>query len=202
MQHQTDLFAHKSKQWDTNSKRVQNTQAIAELIVKKIHLTKDMKLMDLGAGTGLLSYCISPLVGTIIAVDNSPSMLKEFESKCNDFECKTEVREIDFSQDTLDEAFDGIISSMTIHHIEDTPALFTKLYHSLGDHGFIAIADLESEDGTFHDDNTGVFHFGFEREKLTTVAQSAGFKEICFSHVSTIAKPHRIFDIFLMTAIK
>jgi len=199
---QEDLFANKSKSWDMSSKRVQNAKSIAELIVKNIDLDKEMELMDFGAGTGLLSYFVAPFVGKIVAVDNSPSMLKEFETKCDAFACETEIVEKDLSSETLDRKFDGIISSMTIHHLEDTLALFRKLYEMLKDGGFIAIADLDSEDGSFHSDNTGVFHHGFDREALQAIAEEAGFKDVRFDTASTIQKPHRDFTVFLMTAKK
>ena len=202
MKNKVDHFAHKSKSWDMNSKRVKNAKGIAELIVKNIKLDKSMELMDFGAGTGLLSYFIAPFVKKIVAVDNSPSMLMEFENKCDEFSCETEVIEKDLSSETLDRKFNGIISSMTIHHLEDTAALLSKLYDMLDEDGFIAIADLDSEDGSFHSDNTGVFHYGFDRHLLAEYAQKAGFKDVTFSLASTISKPHAEFTVFLMTAVK
>jgi len=197
-----DLFAHKSKSWDMNSKRVQNAKGIAELIVKNIKLTKHMEIMDFGAGTGLLSYFVAPYVKKITAVDNSPSMLLEFKNKCSEFVCETEVIEKDMSKESLDRKFDGIISSMTIHHLDDTIALFQKFYAMLHDGGFIAIADLDSEDGSFHSDNTGVHHHGFDREALQLIAEEAGFKDVKFDLASTINKLHRSFTVFLLTARK
>jgi cyclopropane fatty-acyl-phospholipid synthase-like methyltransferase len=202
MKKNEDLFAHKSKSWDMNSKRVKNAKGIAELIVKNIKLSKDMEIMDFGAGTGLLSYFVAPFVKKIVAVDNSPSMLLEFQNKCDAFVCETEVIAKDLSKETLERKFDGIISSMTMHHLNDTLALFHKLYEMLEKGGFIAIADLDSEDGSFHSDNTGVFHHGFDREALEVIAQEVGFKEITFDTASTIVKPHREFTVFLMTAVK
>lgn len=161
-----------------------------------------MDIMDLGAGTGLLSYFIAPFVDKIVAVDSSPSMLKEFESKCNEFACKTEVKNINIVEYEEPEFYDGVISSMTIHHIEDTPALLKKLYNMVNDGGFIALADLDIEDGSFHSDNTGVFHYGFDRHKLAQYATEAGFRDVTFSTASTIKKPHADFTVFLMTAIK
>lgn len=202
MENKVDYFAHKSKSWDMNSKRVQNAKGIAELIVNNIKLNKSMELMDFGAGTGLLSYFVAPFVRKIVAVDNSPSMLVEFENKCDEFSCETEVIEKDLSSETLEREFDGIISSMTIHHLEDTAALLSKLYDMLNDGGFVAIADLDSEDGTFHSDNEGVFHYGFDRHMLAQYAQEVGFKDVTFSLANKISKPHREFTVFLMTAKK
>jgi len=202
MKNKIDHFKEKAKSWDMNSKIVQNAKAIAELIVKNINLNKDMEIMDFGAGTGLLSYCVAPYVSKITAVDNSPAMLLEFQSKCDDFSCKTEVLEKDLSVEEISGKFDGIISSMTIHHLEDITALFTKFNHMLKKGGFIAIADLDSEDGSFHSDNTGVQHFGFDRKVLEKIAKETGFKEIRFDLASTINKPHQTFTVFLLTAVK
>jgi len=202
METKVDHFANKSKSWDMNSTRVQNAKGIAQLIVNNIKIDKSMELMDFGAGTGLLSYFIAPYIKKIVAVDNSPSMLLEFKNKCDEFSCHTEIIERDLSSDTLERKFDGIISSMTIHHLEDIPALFSKLYTMLDEGGFIAIADLDSEDGSFHSDNTGVFHYGFDRQLLTRYAKEVGFSDITFSLANEISKPHATFTVFLMTAIK
>ncbi len=197
-----DHFANKSKSWDMNSKRVQNAKSIAELIVKNMALKPSMKMMDFGAGTGLLSHFIAPHVDSIVAVDNSPSMLEKFQEKSSEFDCKIEILQLDLSEQEIDEKFDGIISSMTIHHLEDTKRLFEKFYAMLNKGGFIAIADLDSEDGTFHSDNTGVFHFGFDRAVLEEIAKEVGFGEVKFELANKIKKPHQDFTVFLMTAIK
>jgi len=197
-----DHFKNKSKSWDMSSMRVQNAKSIADLILKNIVFSDTMEVMDLGAGTGLLSYFIAPHVSKIVAVDNSPSMLNEFQNKASEFDSETEIIEADISKDDLDRTFDGIISSMTIHHVKDTKALFSKLYAMLNENGFIAIADLDTEDGSFHSDNAGVFHYGFDRKMLENIAKEAGFKQIRFDLASTITKPQATFTVFLMTAIK
>jgi len=196
-----DLFAHKSKGWDKNSKRVTGAKAIADAIVESIELNTNMHIMDFGAGTGLLSYCLANKIAKVTAVDNSPSMLEVFNEKASSFECITEVMEFDLSHDIpTGLLFDGIVSSMTIHHLEDTEDMLRKMYTMLSDGGFIALADLECEDGTFHSDNTGVFHFGFDQKELMQLATKVGFKEIRAKRVNTIKKPHRDFPVFLLTA--
>ena len=197
-----DLFKHKSKSWDMNSKRVKNAKAISDAIIQKINLNKGMRVVDLGAGTGLLSYFIAPYIDIVIAVDNSESMLEVFKEKCDEFDCKTEIIQKDISVESINEKFDGIISSMTIHHIQNQKELFIKLYNMLNVGGFIALADLDCEDGSFHSDNSGVFHFGFNREELKEIALEVGFRDITFATVSTIKKPHCDFDIFLMSGYK
>lgn len=196
-----DLFADKSKEWDDNSKRVQGAKAIADAIKRKIELTKEMNIMDFGAGTGLLGYCLSDSIGGVTAIDNSPSMLEIFAQKAPLFSCPTEIMELDLTKDIpLNIYFDGIVSSMTIHHLKDTKDMITKMYNMLPVNGFIALADLDREDGTFHSDNEGVFHFGFDREELVKIVKEVGFREVEIELANTIHKPHKSFDVFLLTA--
>ena len=72
----------------------------------------------------------------------------------------------------------------------------------LHNNGTIALADLDSEDGSFHSENTGVHHFGFDREEIVSWAKSAGFKNICIDEVSIAQKPYGDYPIFLLTAQK
>ncbi|MDD5359847.1 MAG: class I SAM-dependent methyltransferase [Sulfurovaceae bacterium] len=197
-----DLFAQKSKNWDMNSTRVRNAKEIADVILKNISMNKDMILADFGAGTGLLTYFLAPNVGKIVAIDNSRSMLDEFLAKQNEFACDTDVIYGDISECENDLKFDGVASSMTMHHVENTKDLLLKLFNMLKSDGFIAIADLDREDGSFHGDNTGVFHFGFDRDELEIIAREVGFKDIKFETANMIEKPNGTFSVFAMTARK
>ena len=195
-----DLFAHKSKSWDKLNRRVQSAKAVASLITKEIELNRDMKLLDVGVGTGLLSFYLSPYVKEIVGVDNSKSMLSEFKSKESGFECKIRALNLDISKDIIDEKFDGVVSTMTLHHIKDTKALFKKFKSLLNRGGFIALADLELEDGSFHSDNRGVYHFGFNFNELKELAKSVGFREVEYKLAYIVNKPHRDFNINLLVA--
>lgn len=197
-----DLFAHKSKSWDMKSLRVKNAKSIASVIVENIDLKDDMHLADLGAGTGLLSFFLSQKVSKITALDNSKSMLEVFESKKDEFLCDIEIVEMDISCQKLDKKFDGIVSSMTIHHVKDTKKLLQNLHDMLEDGGFIALADLESEDGSFHSDNEGVFHFGFDTEELLKIAKEVGFKDLKVFESGKIDKPHMEFIVFCLVGFK
>ncbi len=202
MKENIDLFAHKSKNWDTSSMRVRNAKEISDIILKNIKLNSSMELIDFGAGTGLLTYFVAPYVRKITAIDNSASMLEEFIAKQAEFDCITEVVKTDIMADDVKLKADGIISSMTMHHIEDIRSLFEKLYVMLNDNGFIAIADLDSEDGSFHGDNTGVYHHGFDRKMLAGIAKEAGFENIHFETANIIEKSHANFTVFIMIAKK
>lgn len=194
-------FDNKAKEWDKLPLRVQNAINIAEAIKKRVHLNKDMEVMDFGVGTGLLGFEIAKEVKKVYGIDTSKKMLEELEAK-NRPDLAIEPIFADITKEPLPLKVDGIVSSMTLHHIEDLEHFFETIRNNLKPGGFIAIADLESEDGSFHSDNTGVHHFGFDEKKLKEIVQNAGFKDAAFETIHTINKPHRDFPVFLLTAFK
>jgi 2-polyprenyl-3-methyl-5-hydroxy-6-metoxy-1,4-benzoquinol methylase len=196
-----DHFKEKSKDWDKGDVQVQGAKVIADAINKKVELTSDMEILDFDVGTGLLGFDIAHRVKKVYGVDTSISMLEKLKAK-NTPELSIETYCQDIIAKPLGKSFDGLISSMTLHHVEDLKAFFETIYRDINENGFIAIADLESEDGTFHSDNTGVFHFGFKKNELCKIVLKAGFSEVDFQSINTINKPHRDFGVFLLTAKK
>lgn len=197
-----DYFELKAENYDSDAKRVSNVDNIANSILKSIKLDKTMHIMDFGSGTGLLLERVAPFVKKITAVDVSESMTKQLNEKIKYLDCEVEILQLDLTKTKLDIKFDGIISSMTMHHIEDTQAMFNDFYKMLNNNGVIAISDLDTEDGTFHTEDTGVFHFGFERTEFRDKAIAAGFKNVKVITASVDEKPQGKYPVFLLTANK
>lgn len=196
-----DNFLHKAKDWDALPLRVQNTLSISHAILNEFKLNDSMEIMDFGVGTGLLGFEIARHVKKVYGVDTSKSMLEQLEAK-NTPELSITPLCQDIVAKPLSQKFDGVISSMTLHHIEHLDQFFKVLHRHLKDESFIAIADLEREDGTFHSDNTGVFHFGFDTDELIKIVEEAGFWHVKVQTTHTISKPHGDFPIFLLSARK
>lgn len=197
-----DFFKHKAGSYDQVNHRVANVDNIASSILNDIQLEPSMEIMDFGSGTGLLLEKIAPAVKKISAVDISKSMNEQLSQKSASLECELDIIELDLSRSRLPKKFDGIISSMTMHHIENIDAMFDTFASMLNEGGFIAIADLDTEDGSFHTEDTGVFHFGFDRTEFTRSAEKAGFSRIKITSASTVHKPQGDFSVFLLTAYK
>lgn len=194
-----DYFAHKAASFDQNPARVDNVAAIAEALLATIRLDRSMHLMDFGSGTGLLLERVAPHVGKITAVDVSESMNRQLAEKIPQLGCPVDIRPVDLVQEAIDGPFDGIISSMTLHHVADIGAIFRRFRALLKDGGFIALADLDAEDGSFHSEDTGVFHNGFDRAAIRRIAEEAGFGEVAVVSASVVRKPQRDYPVFLLT---
>ena len=70
----------------------------------------------------------------------------------------------------------------------------------------LGIADLDAEDGSFHDDPAGVHHHGFDRKLITSLLTAVGFIECRDITADVIVKgaapDTRLFPVFLITANK
>ncbi len=191
-------FDNAAKEWDHKPTRLILAENVAKAITTHLPLSPSMELLDFGAGTGLVSLEILPRVHSITAVDTSSKMLEVLDSK--EAEGIT-TRCMDLLTEEIEQRFDAVISSMVMHHVPDTRRLFERIHTLLKEGGRIAFADLYKEDGSFHDDNTGVHHFGFEPEALHILLEAAGFTDIAF-HTAHVFKKEREYPVFLMTAQK
>ena len=79
----------------------------------------------------------------------------------------------------LPDPFDLAVSLLVLHHIADTGAALSAVRRLLRPGGRIALADLDVEDGSFHDaDAEGIHHQGFERTRLIELTRAAGFTDV------------------------
>lgn len=198
----TDYFAHKAASYELNPSRVDNVENIANAIINGVKLDKSMHIMDFGSGTGLLLERMAPQVGKITAVDVSSSMNAQLRAKLNGLGCALEILEVDLEITELKQVFDGIVSSMTMHHIRDIETMFSRFYSLVKQGGFIALSDLDLEDGSFHTEDTGVYHCGFDRDAFAKAASAAGFQMVRVVSASVVHKPQGDFPVFLLTAVR
>jgi ubiquinone/menaquinone biosynthesis C-methylase UbiE len=202
-------FDQEATQWDQNPGRLKVAADIGQAIIEQMKLSPDMDVLDFGCGTGLLTLVLQPFVRSIIGVDSSQGMLDVFKVKIKEQSLNNVKADyIDPDKgDLLAGSYHLVVSSMTLHHIKEIGPLLKQFYRVLHPSGCLCIADLDLDDGQFHGDNKGVFHFGFNREALRRMFEDAGFRDIQTSQAASIEKPvgdgkSRLFTIFLMIARK
>jgi len=98
-----------------------------------------------------------------------------------------------------------IYTLLTLHHIPDTGKILRAFYQLLDNSGYLCVADLDKEDGTFHEDEFHG-HLGFDREELAAHAAQIGFQSIrfttAFHMIKDVQGVSKDYPIFLMVARK
>ncbi|MDD2701612.1 MAG: class I SAM-dependent methyltransferase [Sideroxydans sp.] len=201
-------FESVAARWDSNPGRVRIANEVASAIKREVALSAQMEVLDYGSGTGLLSLQLLPQVASVCGADSSPAMLEVMANKIASQKLSNATTQfVDFENGAhATGSYDLIVSSMVTHHVPDTAALFAEWFRLLNPGGQVAFADLDTEDGAFHGDNTGVFHLGFDRAHLKELLLAAGFAEVRDSTATSVSKEvegqQREFPIFLIVARK
>lgn len=193
--------------WDEKPRRVRLAEDVANAVKSRVPLAPDMDVLDFGCGTGLLTLALQPFVRSVTGVDSSPGMLSVLAEKIQQQGVfNVDTRHLDIEQgDVLAGSYHLVVSSMTLHHIPQVNQVFDQFKNILVPGGYLAVADLDAEGGKFHEDNTGVFHFGFDRAGLARELTAAGFRDVADITASEITKQPaenhtESFTVFLLTA--
>jgi cyclopropane fatty-acyl-phospholipid synthase-like methyltransferase len=128
-----DFFEHKADIYESVENRVSNVDNIANTIMGCVSLNRTMHLMDFVSGIGLLLERISLFVGKITAIDISEAMNQQLDNNRGSLSCEIDILHIDLESTDIPDKFDGIISSMKMHHVNAIRAMFAKFYSMLND---------------------------------------------------------------------
>ena len=200
-------FDLKARDWDSDPGKIERARAVAEGIMAGVPLSPQMTALEYGCGTGLLSFALRSRLEHITMADSSPGMLAVLGEKIAlSGAVNMTLLQLDLAKDPLPtNRFDVIYTMMTLHHVLDTGRILHDFFELLKTPGYLCVADLDKEDGSFHGpDFKG--HAGFDRKALGQAAESTGFTDVRFSTVFHLVRPvgerEANFPLFLMIARK
>lgn len=192
--------------WDSDPQRVFMAQKIARAMRNALAPSGNEQALELGAGTGLVTLIMARHLARVTALDASAGMLDVLRAKC----AAKQLANVAVVAGGVPQAipaarYDLIYASMLLHHVADVPALLGVLFDHLAPGGRVALADLDTEDGSFHGDAEGVAHHGFDRATFAIWLRGAGFAEPQFSTAYTVQREaddgsRREYPIFLAVA--
>jgi ubiquinone/menaquinone biosynthesis C-methylase UbiE len=200
-------FDDQARTWDTDPVKQARARAVAAALRQRIPLSTTWQALEYGCGTGLLSFALQANLGEVTLADRSPGMLMVLQEKIRAAGLNhLHPLALDLTTDPLPaERYELIYTLMTLHHVPDTVRLLRDFYTLLRPGGWLGIADLDQEDGSFHGAGfTG--HCGFNREALRAQLFSVGFSHVDFSTSYLMKKATdqglREYPLFLAVATR
>ncbi len=199
-------FDEAAAEWDERPGHLARSLAIADSIRSTIPLHSRMRVLEYGAGTGQLGRALAFDVGHMTVADAAPGMVEVAARRITELgaEQRLRARRLDLLSDPLPtERYDLIIAALVLHHIPDVPRLLRTFRHLLRPGGWVALADLEIEDGSFHGAGFSG-HNGIAPAALRAELSALGFGEMRLSTPFVLTKDvdgqPRDFPLFLATA--
>lgn len=197
-------FDERAREWDTPD-RIERAEMIARLIRETVTLPADARVIDLGAGTGLLGYALHAGGGVahLVLAEPSAGMREVAAGKAQERGLSgVNVVDLDLAGDVPAAVpFDLAVSMLVLHHVHDTRRVLASIHGLVRPGGAVALADLDAEDGTFHSpDAEGIHHHGFERAHIETLAREAGFTEVRTLDGPVVEHEDRGYPMFVLIA--
>jgi ubiquinone/menaquinone biosynthesis C-methylase UbiE len=204
-------FDKHAKEWDNDPFKTERAIIITQEMTDFIQPNKTMNAFEFGCGTGLLSYQLKDFFGTITLADTSEGMIKVLQEKIANENIKNfKPLLVDLLEDGFavnENEYDVIYTLMTLHHILDIDKVLAIFHTMLKTGGYLCIADLVKEDGSFHS-NVPDFngYNGFDTEELCDILSNNGFEigynEIPLEIEKELDKKVRKYPVFLLICKK
>jgi ubiquinone/menaquinone biosynthesis C-methylase UbiE len=200
-------FDTQAKDWDTDPKKTERAKIFAKKITNFIKPNKTWNALEFGCGTGLLSFQLKNDFNTITLTDTSVGMINVLKDKIKKSNITNfKPLQIDVLEDNINiGTFNVIYTLMTLHHISNLNKILSIFNSLLKTNGYLCIADLVKEDGSFHfeyPDFDG--HNGFDKNELSQFLEANGFTveyyNICFEINKELE--NKTYPLFLMICKK
>ncbi|MBB1576769.1 MAG: class I SAM-dependent methyltransferase [Propionibacterium sp.] len=200
-------FEARAATWDDDPARLARVRRVADVIRANVPLTGHPVTVELGAGTGMLSRCLAAELGPVTLLDASPAMIAVANRALETAglgDWATAVT--DLATDVPGGPYDLALAQMSLHHMDDVPALLARLHQVMVPGGMVAIADLDHDAvGGYHAKATD-FHgyHGFRRDELRGWLEAAGYSGVVFHDAGVVGKEvdgeRQDFPLFLALA--
>src|SRR5689334_24971332 len=110
-----DYFDKVATRWDDLRSGYFN-EAVRDAAIRKAYLHPEMKVADVGAGTGFMTAGLAPLVKHVHVLDGSEAMLEVAHKNLIQFENLTFQKADGLALPVADASLDAAFANMYLHH--------------------------------------------------------------------------------------
>ncbi|MCA9493409.1 MAG: metalloregulator ArsR/SmtB family transcription factor [Myxococcales bacterium] len=169
------FFERRHAEWDAMRRELFGDRFLSEALLAL--LPPDLRIADLGCGTGPALVVLAPVVRRVIGVDREQKMLRAAEGRVGELD-NVDLRLGGIEDPPLsDGEVDAAICVLVLHHVADLDAAFVGARRVLVPHGRLVVVDMMAHDRRDWLHTMGHAHLGFDRESLQLPARRAGLVE-------------------------
>ena len=170
-----DFFTGAASRWDRLREELYGRSFTAESFLGL--LPPEWVVADLGCGTGQAAAALAAHVRRVLAVDQSPAMLKAARRRTAGF------RNVELRQGSLEAlpiekgACDAALMLLALSYVEDPAAALAEASRVLRPGGRLAVADLLRHDREDFRRDMGQLRLGFDAGEMEALLRGAGLEE-------------------------
>lgn len=193
-------FDRIASSWDDDPLKVERARVVVHEIRRRFVLPRSPRILEVGAGTGLVSQHLASLGGELVLMEPSAGMQRVIEKKVAagllPEHSRTWVEPLG-ERSPSGQRFDLVVSVMVMHHMPDVPTALSHMREYLADNGRLVIIDLETEDGSFHSAGFSGHH-GFDCSNFGRLLESAGMTDIQIAgNIFAMEKDSQTYPLFM-----
>lgn len=199
-------FDDRAATWDDDPDKIRQSGEVADAIAAAVSLPPRARVLEYGAGTGLVTTALLQHLTdpALTFADNSSGMRQVLADKVEAGTLPSPARVWDLDLESApvpSDRFDLVLTSNVLHHVQQLDRVLGGFAELLDAGGHLCIADLDREDGSFHDHDFGGHH-GFSRDELAAQIEAAGLTDVSVGDAGKVVKGGRDYSVFLAVARK
>ena len=155
------------------------------------HLVPDIRIVDLGAGEGVLSQLLARRAKSVVCIDNAAKMVdfgSELAQKNGFSNLHYQLGELE-AVPLSDSSFDLALMSQALHHAKRPLVALKEAYRILKPGGRLIIIDLLEHQFEQARELYADVWLGFSENKLYQMLQDVGFKKVDVNIVASEPQP-------------
>lgn len=193
------FFAGAAREWDKLRGELYGDDFVRAAMLAL--LPSRYVVADLGCGTGQIAAELAAVAGRVIAVDNSPAMLRAARKRTAEL-ANIDLRRGDLAALPIDDgACDAAMLLLALTYVADPPAVLAEARRILKPAGKVVVVDLLPHDREDFQRHMGQQCRGFALDEIKEVLASAGFEFPAASPI--VPAPHaRGPALFLATGLQ
>lgn len=204
-------FNQEALSWDTRPFVREASQEAEKAITAKAKSLQwqPKQVLEIGCGTGIMSFLVAPHVERVVAIDAAEGMIDVLKQKLEKDDAPKNILPIAVLLEDPEDAnlppaegskpsgprqkFDLITSHLVLHHIPDLKGVLKTMLGCLAPGGRIMLTDFEDfgpEAKRFHAQSKleGVERHGINAKQMTELLQGVGFANVSVKPEWTMTK--------------
>ena len=172
-----DYFARHAGQWDV-LRSLHSADATVEGALARLLADAPLgRVLDVGTGTGRMAELFEPAADAVVALDNSPEMLRLARARLQHLApARVELVQGDFAAlPFADATFDTVLFHQVLHYAQSPEAVLAEAARVTRPGGRVAIVDFASHDREELRSAHAHVRLGFGDEQVRALLIAAGF---------------------------